>query len=144
MERFMDSLEFFYRFGRAIYKIDATYDEYGKNSKIYAPNYLWILYALNDGEEHSQSEICREWLIPRSTINTVVKNIEEKGYIELVHIKGTRRELHIRLTASGKEYVNCILGDLYEKEKRIYDTIENPQAFLAQLENLAEKVISHI
>ncbi|MDE6923640.1 MAG: hypothetical protein K2P59_00050 [Acetatifactor sp.] len=32
---------------------------------------LWLMYALNDGEAHSQKQICEEWGFPRTTLNTV-------------------------------------------------------------------------
>ena len=48
----MDSKKFFYDFGRAIYHIDAVYDDFAKQSGV-APTLLWILYALNDRNTHT-------------------------------------------------------------------------------------------
>ena len=50
----MDEREFFYGLGKLVYRLDGVYDEYGRSFKIGSPNLLWILYALNDGERHSQ------------------------------------------------------------------------------------------
>lgn len=30
---------------------------------------LWLLYALDNGEAHSQREICAQWGFPKSTLN---------------------------------------------------------------------------
>ncbi|MBO4990035.1 MAG: winged helix-turn-helix transcriptional regulator [Clostridia bacterium] len=136
----MDEREFFYQLGRMIYRIDGVYEEYGRNCKIKSPNLLWILYALGDGEKHSQKQICDDWDIPRSTANTIIKDLESKGYIELTPIKGERRELLISLTPSGKEYADNILSDLYRKEKEVFKNLSNADKLLADLEDLAAKM----
>ena len=41
-------------------------------------NSLLLYYVLNDGKAHSQKEISEEWLVPRTTLNTVVKEEIEK------------------------------------------------------------------
>ena len=88
----MNSREFFYKFGVSLYKIDMYYSEYAKKSEI-KENEMWILYALNDMKEHSQKEISKTWKIPRSTINTITKDLENRKIIELKKIEGERREL---------------------------------------------------
>ena len=47
---------------------------------------LWLIYALNDGEAHSQKQICEEWGFPRTTLNTVTKKCEAAGYLTLTAI----------------------------------------------------------
>ena len=126
----MDQRAFFYELGKLVYGIDGVYEEYGRSFKIGSPNLLWILYALNDGERHSQKQICDDWAIPRSTANTIIKDLENKKYIELSQIKGERRELLVSLTQSGKEYADGILSDLYRREREIYSEIESPKSFL--------------
>ncbi len=132
----MDERTFFCRFGKLLYQIDGAYEEYGKICRVGA-NLLWILYALNDGERHSQKQICEDWAIPRSTANTVIKDLESKNYITLSQIKGERRELLVSLTPGGKEYADGILSDLYQREKKIYSEIEAPEEFLSALQKLA-------
>ena len=139
-EVFMDSKEFFYELGRLVYKLDGVYEEYGRSLKVGSANLLWILYALNDGKRHSQKEICNDWDIPRSTANTIVKDLQGKGYVELSQIKGERRELLVSLTDSGKQYANGILSDLYKKEKQIYGEIENPESIIVKLKDLLQSM----
>ena len=136
----MDERIFFYRLGRLVYQIDGVYEAYGKNCKLGSPNLLWILYALNDGERHSQKQICDDWDIPRSTANTIIKDLESKNYIALSQIKGERRELLVSLTESGKKYADGILSDLYRREREIYSEIKSPEALLDTLQNLAAKM----
>ncbi len=136
----MQGKQFFYELGKLIYQIDGIYCSYGRNSKITSPNLLWIMYALNDGNKHSQKQICDDWDIPRSTANTIIKDLEIKGYISLSQIKGKRRELNIYLTESGKEYANLLLQDLYNKEEEVYNNIENSESILQILQELVNKM----
>ena len=136
----MNERIFFYRLGKLVYQIDGVYEEYGKNCKLGSPNLLWILYALNDGERHSQKQISEDWDIPRSTANTIIKDLEGKNYVALSQIKGERRELLVSLTQSGKEYADRVLSDLYRREKDIYSELEAPEELLIILQNLAAKM----
>ncbi len=136
----MDERIFFYKLGKLVYQIDGVYEAYGKNCRLGSPNLLWILYALNDGERHSQKQLCDDWDIPRSTANTIIKDLESRGLVALSQIKGERRELLVSLTPSGKEYADGILSDLYRREKEIYSEIEAPEEFLIVLQNLAAKM----
>lgn len=136
----MDHRAFFYELGKLVYKMDGVYEEYGRSFKIGSPNLLWILYALNDGGRHSQRQICDDWAIPRSTANTIIKDLEGKGFVALSQIKGERRELLVSLTASGKEYADGILSDLYKREREVYDQLDDPQSTLGMLRELCEKM----
>ncbi|MEI3362771.1 MAG: helix-turn-helix domain-containing protein [Oscillospiraceae bacterium] len=39
------------------------------------------LYALDQDEGCTQKEIAKTWLIPKQTVNTVVKELERQGYV---------------------------------------------------------------
>ena len=68
-----------------------------------------------DGEGLSQMEICDEWHIPRTTLNTTVKEQEAKGHVELVP-RGNKQKL-VKLTESGREYAERLLGSLFDAEE---------------------------
>ena len=135
----MNERIFFYQLGKLVYQIDGVYEIYGRNCRV-SSNLLWILYALNDGERHSQKQICEDWAIPRSTANTIIKDLESKNYIALSQIKGERRELLVSLTQSGKQYADDVLSDLYRREKEIYREIQDPTTLVSTLQNLAAKL----
>ena len=118
----MNAKTFFYEFGREFYKIDAYYAQFAKKSGV-PPRLLWVLYALNDGEVHTQKEICDTWILPRTTVNTVVKELKEQGYVILTPIKGKKREMNVVLTDAGKVYANEKLKRLYEIEERVFQTL---------------------
>lgn len=130
----MDSKLFFYEFGRSIYRVDGFYAEYAKKCNV-KENLLWILYALNDGKEHSQKEICDSWDLPRSTVNTIMKELENDDYVMLNQIKGEKRELNVVLTLKGKEYADNLLSELYEIERKTYERLKSHKV-LDELNNI--------
>lgn len=76
------------------------------------------MYALNDGNSHTQIEISNDWELPKTTVNTVIKEIQKNGYVDLIPIKGKRREMSIVLTENGKKYADRVLADLYKKRRK--------------------------
>ena len=116
----MDRFAFFRMLGEAVYRIDSAYDVFSKNAGIKA-NMLWLLSALNDGQKHTQSQICWDWNYPRTTVNTLVKELEQQGYVELIPVTGTRRELYIELTEEGQAYANSMLNKVYEAEEELFE-----------------------
>jgi len=141
----MDCRKSFYEFGRALYKIDGFYAEYAKTSGV-KENLLWVLYALNDGNKHSQKEICESWDLPRTTVNTIVKELEEEGYVVLSQIKGEKRELELALTEKGKTYAESLLSELYEIESKAFgllkelDLANKMSLLLSELQNKKKEV----
>ena len=118
----------------ALYGVDAVYEEFSRKLG-YKGNMMKLLYALNDGVPHSQKEICEEWSIPKTTLNTLVKECEAKGYLVFHSIPGKRREKHIFLTDSGKEYAERVLEKIYRAEATAIEQIEDIEALNLQLEH---------
>lgn len=96
--------------------IDGIYEMIAKKLGI-KENTLALLYALDDGELHSQKEISEEWLIPRTTLNTIVKECIQKGYIFLNEDNG-KKEKEICFTPKGKAVASNILKQVYEIEQQ--------------------------
>lgn len=80
-------------------------------------NTFALLYALDDGQPHSQKDICEHWLIPKTTINTIVKECINAGYVVLDTLSRTK-EKNIRLTDKGREFARPVLNQFYEAERR--------------------------
>ena len=138
----MNSREFFYTFGKLLYNIDSYYTMYAKKYKV-KENELWLLYALNDDNNHSQIEISKNWDIPKTTINTIVKEYEKLGYVELIQIKGEKRKMYIKLTKLGKDYAEKLLEDLYQFEKKLYSCFTfDVNAFIKNMEEVREKLFT--
>ncbi len=120
---------------KALYNIDETYYASEKKKRL-SDTELCILYALDDGLPHSQKEICEEWLVPKTTVNTITKKWEAQGFLTLTHISGKRREMEITLTDKGLEYAKKIMSFIYRAEDNaLKTTLEKyPEIFIEALE----------
>ncbi|MCQ2516939.1 MAG: MarR family transcriptional regulator [Saccharofermentans sp.] len=136
----MYSKSFFYDFGKAIYHVDSFYTEFAKQSNV-SSALLWVLYALNDGKPHTQIEVSNDWKLPKTTVNTVVKELEQNGYVELIAIKGKRREMSIVLTKEGEEYADSLLAQLYKKEAEVFKALTQDDK---EVIKVLEKITKHL
>ena len=115
------------------------YYRFAKMSEV-KDNTLELLYALHDGKPHSQKQICDEWLIPKTTLNTIVKELIADGMVVL--IKGDRsKEKIITLTESGKKFAEVTLEKCIEAEKSALEktlAVYSPEV-VGALEMFADK-----
>lgn len=79
-------------------------------------NELNVLYALDDGGAHTQQQIVRDWLMPKTTVNTTVKALVREGYATLLP-QGGGRDKQIVLTEEGRKRAQEILRDVYAAER---------------------------
>ncbi len=87
-------------------------------------NEYWIWYALVAMEgEYSQQDICNVWSLSKQTVNTIIKNMEQKGYAVLEVVPGTRNRKIIRLTERGRCYGETIILPVADAERRAIDRI---------------------
>jgi DNA-binding MarR family transcriptional regulator len=99
----------------AVNVIDGIYETIAKRAGIKL-NALTLLYALDDGRPHSQKEICEEWFIPPTTLNTIVRENIAAGRLTLAADPG-KKEKEIRLTEEGAAFARAILNQVYELEQ---------------------------
>lgn len=129
------------RIGKAVCTLDGTYWNISKLSGV-KENLFWLLYVLDDGEFHTQKQICDDWKFPRTTINTLTKECETAGYITLRTIPGRKRELQLCLTESGREYARQTLCLVRELEQKVLEATLNKisPTFLDDLELFAREL----
>ena len=78
-------------------------------------NLVEVLYALDEGPERTQKQICEEWMIPKTTVNTVVRELVREGYATLA---ARGREKIIVLTDAGRAYARRLLAPMKTAETR--------------------------
>lgn len=116
--------EQFRRLMKAVNQVEFVFSEIQK-SQGKASTLSWLLYVLDDGKSYSQKEIAKDWFMPRSTLNAIVKKAKAEGLIELTPIPHTKRELSIKLTDKGKREAKRLLTPYYEMEDlALQETIE--------------------
>ncbi len=104
------------RLTHAMNRIDAAY-YIGEQGSGITDNALCVMYALDDGERHTQAEICRDWLIPKTTLNSLVKRWEKEGYIEKELSQEDKRERTLKLTGDGLVFAKKYLQRIYKAEE---------------------------
>lgn len=120
---------------RALYNVDEAYYESANRKKLFDSE-ITVMYAMDDGQPHSQAEICREWLVPKTTVNTIVKRWERLGYVIQEPIPGKRREMQVVLTDAGRAYAKELVTLLYRAEEiALKKTLQQyPEVFIEALE----------
>ena len=110
------SRSFLDRFYVCCNKIDGLYYLAARRLGV-KENALSLLYTLDNGPPCSQKQLAEELLIPKTTINTIVKEYTDAGYLSLVP-SGHSREKNITLTAAGRAYAQKVLRPIYQAEER--------------------------
>ena len=104
------------RLNAAINRVDAAYYS-GSGDQSVSDAELCFMYALDDGRPHSQKDICRDWMLPKTTVNTIAKRFEREGLVTFTPVPGARREMTLTLTAAGEDYVKGRLAFIYRAEE---------------------------
>lgn len=100
----------------SIIRVEELYSYYGMKKGITESEFC-LLYALNPNYKLSQKEICEQWGIPRTTLNTITKKYEKKGYLNFEKKEGSKRELILSLSDSGQEFASEALKPIYKAER---------------------------
>lgn len=79
---------------------------------------LFVLYTLDGQEAMTQKKICTCTGLTKQTVNSVIRSLKEKGYVELSSGGEDRREKQILLTEKGIDYSRELLTPLRELELR--------------------------
>ena len=94
----------------------ALYEEWSKEHGL-SSNGVYVLYAFYEGDGTcTQKMISKNWCIPKQTVNTILKDFQRKGYVEMVSMPEDKRNKLVRLTETGKILADDIIGKLQKKE----------------------------
>lgn len=120
-------------------RIDGIYERMSARLGIKL-NLVCLLYALDDGRPHSQKEISENWMLPRTTLNTITKECIERRYVTLEPIPGKRREMNLILTDSGKAYARKYLDEIYSAEQQAFSSATVSEESIASFEKFCEQL----
>lgn len=78
-----------------------------------------ILYAIYElGDDCLQRDICQTTFIPKQTIHSSIRNLEQEGYLLLTPGRG--RSMHIHLTAKGQELLESTIYPIVKLEDQAF------------------------
>ena len=98
--------------------LSGTLEVYRIWAKKHGLNYneLIILYTLDDYGECTPKQISEYWALPKQTTNGVLRDFENKGYIQVVSGARDKRERIVSYTEAGRKFASSILDRLHEME----------------------------
>lgn len=93
-----------------------VYEEWAKAHGL-SETGLWVLRAIYyDKESCTQKKISEQWVIPKQTVNMILKDFEKKGFVSFIPVQEDRRNKKIFLTDAGKKYADSVISELKELE----------------------------
>lgn len=92
------------------------YEEWSKEQGL-SSNGVFVLYAFHESDGPcTQKMISEKWSIPKQTVNTILKDFQKKGYVQVTASQEDKRNKLVCLTETGKKYADDIVGKLQKKE----------------------------
>jgi DNA-binding MarR family transcriptional regulator len=113
-------------------KITRLYEDYAKAVGIPYFSMYVIYFIYKEGETCTQKTICEKTLLPKQTVNAIITAFLKKKMLELSETKEDRRVKFVRLTKSGKKYVDKFIPMIIDAEIDALEKLTAPQraAFL--------------
>jgi len=131
-----DFTEQLHSYNERIREITGVYKDAIKGSGV-AENEFLIWYSLVVWEHDcSQQDICDTWSLSKQTVNTIIKNLKNRGLVFLKAIPKTKNRKKICLTEEGRHYGEHIVLPIYQAEQTAFKHLpqENCAACLETLE----------
>lgn len=111
------------RFNQIYKEMDAVYHNYAKNCGLSDMAY-WILYSMaEEGRPFTQRDFCKSWSFAPQSVNSALKDLENRGVISLEPVPGNKKNKWIRLTAEGEEFMAHTITPLIDKECETFEAL---------------------
>lgn len=102
----------------AVDRTDYLYEKWAKKQGV--NNYVSrIMYMLYLSGVNRQKEMVENYGMLKQTVNTVITELQKKGYIILIPDENDKRSKIIKLTQEGINYANKIVTPLLDCEIRV-------------------------
>ena len=99
-------------------ELDGIYHEIALHMGLSDSAFL-ILYAVAEfGEGFLQKDITAHFFVSKQTVHSAVGALEKKGLLELR--RGKRREMHMYLTAAGRQFVEEKIAPVQDAENLVF------------------------
>lgn len=78
---------------------------------------FWVLYAVVASPQgYTQNALCSEWFYSKQTVNSAIRALAERGYLELRPLPGRGNRKAIALTPQGEAFCDQHLRPLRRAE----------------------------
>jgi DNA-binding MarR family transcriptional regulator len=94
-------------------------------------NTLFVLYEVyNNSINCTQRSICDNLLLPKQTVSTILKKLEQQEYIYREINERDRRNKIVKLTVKGMEFASDILTELEKAEVEAYENLSEEERYV--------------
>lgn len=107
---------------RAVIKVRGVYSSWSKKHGI-GYNEMLVLYTLRDNGFCSQKMICDSYLLPKQTVNNVIKGMVKDGRLIASPENNLGREKAYVLSKKGSEHAKPLLASLNRLEEKAVKTM---------------------
>lgn len=104
---------------KACNEMEQLYTQLQKYSGLPDAEY-WCMMAVHKGECQYQHEISNQYFMSKQTINSALRQLEKRGYINIVTPDNNRRIRQIVFTKAGDALAEKYLDVVQEVEKRVW------------------------
>ena len=115
------------KFNHIMQGIEKIYEDYAKSVGLTYMS-LTVLEIIYYSETPcTQKEICEQSHYNKQMVNTIVKSFYDKGYLMLTEVEADRRNKHISLSESGRNYADVIMNPLWKIEKQALSVLSDKE-----------------
>ena len=103
--------------------IDHLYAEFAQYHGISSSTMfiMRMLYDTTDG--CSQGSICEYLTLPKQTVSSTLKILEEKGYVTKITDDKDKRNKLVCLTYMGTEFIGIVISELHKIEEKAFNSL---------------------
>lgn len=95
------------------------YEEWEKDRGL-SSNSVLVLYSLYESAEAcTQKSISQKQSIPKQTVNTILRDFANQGYIELLSTSKDKRSKPLRLIPDVTVFASDVIKTLHERERYV-------------------------
>ena len=105
-------------------QINSVYEEYAKSVGLSYTS-LYVLHMIALGENCTQKYIAEQMYLPKQTVNSVISTFCKQGLVELTELPEDRRHKALHLTDEGKKFVEKILPQIEQAERRSIEQFDD-------------------
>ena len=115
------------KFNHIMQGIEKIYEDYAKSVGLTYMS-LTVLEIIYYSETPcTKKEICEQSHYNKQMVNTIVKSFYDKGYLMLTEVEADRRNKHISLSESGRNYADVIMNPLWKIEKQALSVLSDKE-----------------
>lgn len=106
--------------------LEMIYDYYARSVGI-SYTTLFVLNLISQYEVCTQKVICERSMLPKQTVNNVIKKLSEQGYLELGEMPNNSKSKRILFTEKGKKYVEPMIQHIHNAENTAMEQLSDSQ-----------------